>query len=323
MRYLNGCTFGFGSPRGFTRREEWKRSLRLMAETTGCDTVVLPVAALQDHAFSTAVDYLTPDVMSFDDVRAVAAEARALGLRLALKAMVNCRDGYWRAYIRFFDQEVPTEPTWAEWFASYGAFVTALAKVAEETCAELFCVGCEMVGADHREQEWRALIARVRQVYHGSVTYNCDKYQEDYVAWWDAVDAISSSGYYPMEEMEPNFRRIEGVSERFHRPFFFMESGCPSRRGSEQRPNDWRHGGEQSLEAQRAWYEAYTDALLRHPKIRGSVIWDWSATRLYPLERAAADNGYAVYGKPAAETLRRFSQAVAARERDGANHGQV
>lgn len=317
MQYLNGCTFGFMSPRGFTEREEWKRSLHLMKEETGCDTVVLPVAALQDHAYSTQVDFETPEVMSFDDVRAVAREARALGLRFVLKAMVNCRDGYWRAYIRFFDQYVPTEPTWAEWFASYEAFVVSLAKVAQETEADLFCVGCEMVGTDHRAAEWRHLIARVREIYPGPVTYNCDKFQEDHVAWWDAVDCISSSGYYPMDQMDAHFARIEAVSEKFNRPFFFMESGCPSRRGSEYAPNNWRLGGEQSLDAQKEWFAAYTDALLRHPRIRGTVLWDWSALRLYPLERAATDSGYAVYGKPAAGVLRAFAQAVSEREKGG------
>ena len=317
MRFLNGCTFGFMSPRGFTGRDGWKQSLRLMKEQTGCDTVVLPVAALQDHAYSTQVDYLTDDVMSFDDVRAVAREAKALGLRFVIKAMVNCRDGYWRAYIRFFDTYVPTEPTWAEWFASYEAFVADLAAVARETEAEMFCVGCEMVGADHREQEWRRLIDRVRRVYPGPVTYNCDKFQEDHVTWWDAVDYISSSGYYPIDQMDAHFARVEAVSKKFDRPFFFMESGCPSRKGSEYVPNNWRLGGEQSLAAQKDWFAAYTDALLRHPMIRGSVTWDWSALRLYPIERAETDSGYAVYGKPAAQVLRAFSAAVTRREADG------
>ena len=85
MRYLNGCTFGFMSPRGFTLREEWKTSLRLMQQETGCDVVILPVAALQDHAYSTKVDYDTPDVMGMDDVRAVAKEARSLGMRVVIK----------------------------------------------------------------------------------------------------------------------------------------------------------------------------------------------------------------------------------------------
>lgn len=314
MRYLNGCTFGFMSPRGFTQKEGWKESLRLMKEETGCDTLVLPVAALQDHAYSTQVDYTTPDVMSMDDVRAVAAEARRLELRIVLKAMVNCRDGYWRAYIHFFDSYVPTEPTWAEWFSSYGDFVAALACTAQEIQAEMFCVGCEMVGADHRAEEWRALIARVREVYTGTVTYNCDKFQENNVTWWDAVDVISSSGYYPIDRMEEHFCRVEKVAEKFDRPFFFMESGCPSRKGSEFVPNNWAFGGEQCLESQTQWYQVYTEAMLRHPKIRGSVWWDWSALHLYPPEKAATDSGYALYGKPAAKVLRVFSEAVARRE---------
>lgn len=314
MRYLNGCTFGFMSRRGFTQREEWKNSLRLMKEETGCEAVILPVAALQDHAYSTKVDYDTPDVMSMDDVRAVAKEARSLGMRVVIKAMVNCRDGYWRAYIRFFDSYVPTEPTWEQWFGSYGEFVVDLARTAQEIQAEMFCVGCEMVGADHRAAEWRKLIADVRQVYTGTVTYNCDKFQENNVTWWDAVDAISSSGYYPIDQLEEHFTRIEQVAEKFDRPFFFMESGCPSRKGSEYVPNNWAFGGEQCLDSQTQWYQAYVDALLRHPKIRGCVWWDWSAMRLYPIERAFTDAGYAIYGKPAARVLREYSQAIAQRE---------
>ena len=85
------------SPRGFTQRDGWKQSMEKMVESTGCDTLLLPVGALQDHAYSTQVDFETPDVMSMDDVRNVCAYARELGLRIIVKAMVNCRDGYWRA----------------------------------------------------------------------------------------------------------------------------------------------------------------------------------------------------------------------------------
>lgn len=314
MRYINGCTFAFMSPRGFTQKEEWKRSLRLMVESTGCDTVILPVGALQDHCYSTKVDYTTPDVMSMDDVRAVADEVRKLGLHLVIKAMVNVRDGYWRAYIRFFDTYVPTEPTWEQWFASYDEFVVELAKTAQEVGAEMFCLGCEMVGTDHRADEWRDLIAQVRKVYHGPLTYNCDKFQEHHVTWWDAVDAISSSGYYPIDQLEEHFQRVEAVAEKFNKPFFFMESGCPSREGSEYIPNNWNYGGEQSNEAQARWYQAYTDMLIKHPKIRGSVWWDWSAIRLYPIETAATNNGYCTYGKPAEKILQAYSRDIAERE---------
>lgn len=174
----------------------------------------------------------------------------------------------------------------------------------------MFCIGCEMVGADHRADEWRALIAQVRARYHGPVTYNCDKYQEGNVTWWDAVDVISASGYYPVDELDAHYRRIEAVAEKFGKPFMFMESGCPSREGSEYIPNNWDAGGAQSNEPQRKWYAACTEALLQHPAIRGVVWWDWSATHLYRPEFAPYDNSYALYEKPAAAVLRDFTRRL-------------
>ena len=310
LDYLYAMSFGYGEPRGFSKQTAWTASLREMIDETGCTAVVLTVVALQDHTYSTAVEYDTGDVMSMEDVLAVSRHIKALGLRLVIKAMVNCRDGYWRAYIRFFDTHVPTEPTWGEWFASYGAFVNALAETAQEAQADLFCVGCEMVGTDHREAEWRRLIAEVRGRYHGPITYNCDKYQEEHVRWWDAVDVMSSSGYYAMDTLEENFQRIQKAAEAAGKPFLFMECGCPSRAGSEYCPNDWRHAGALDLSAQARWYRAFCDCVLQNPWIRGTAFWDWSATRLYPKARGAQDTGYCVYGKPAAEALREFSRSL-------------
>lgn len=289
--------------------EEWKTSLQLMKEQTGCDTVVLPVQALQDHTYCTQIDYTTPDVLSLEDMKTISRYAQSIGLKVIVKAMVNCRDGYWRAYIRFFDNYVPTEPTWEQWFASYDAFVVALAKAAEEVNADMFCIGCEMVGADHREAEWRDLIAQVRQVYHGPLTYNCDKFQENYVTWWDALDVISSSGYYPIDQLDEHLSRIEEVARRENKPFFFIESGCPSRMGSDFVPNDWRYGGDQDNETQRRWYKAFTDAVLRHPLIEGTTWWDWSS-HLYDAEKAATDDGYGLYCKPVVPVLQEYSRRV-------------
>ncbi len=315
LEFLNAFTFAFCEKRGFTEGDAWKRSLDELIARTGCDTLLLPVAALQDHAYSTQVDDDTPDVMSHDDARAICAYAREKGMKLILKCMVNCRDGYWRAYIRFFDSYVPTEPTWDEWFQSYQAYVWRMAELAQQVKAELFCVGCEMVGADHRDAEWRRLVAGVRQRYTGPVTYNCDKYQEGNVTWWDALDVISSSGYYPLTELPQHFERIRTVSEKWQKPFLFMECGCPSRHGSEQVPNNWSFGGEQDNEAQRLWYDAFTRQTLARPWVRGVGWWDWSATRLYPREMGASDRGYNVYGKPAEGVVRTFSRAIAERER--------
>ena len=183
--FINSYTYGFCEKQGFTNGQTWKWSMEEMVRTTHCNALVLPVCAWQDHAYSTTMTSVGPDVMDADDVRRVCEHARSLGLKVILKAMVNCRDGYWRAYIRFFDSPVPTEPRWEDWFASWEDHVCRVAAMAEENHADLFCTGCEMVGTDHRDVEWRHLIARVRTIYHGPITYNCDKFQEDHVRWWD------------------------------------------------------------------------------------------------------------------------------------------
>jgi len=308
MNFVHACTFGYCSPRNFTSQPEWRDSLQKLVETTECDTVVIPVVALQDHTYSTQIDYETDEIMSFDDVRRVAAEVRSYGKKVILKAMVNCRDGYWRAFIRFFDTFVPTEPTWQQWFDSYNAFCWALAGLAEELKAELFCIGCEMVGTDHCTDQWKALIDGVRTRYHGHITYNCDKYQEDHVTWWNLVDVISASGYYPINDLTRQFARIREVAQREGKPFLFMECGCPSRKGSEFVPNDWRFGGEQDNESQRIWFEAFTEEIKRSPWIQGVAWWDWSAVDLYPEAQGANDDGYAFYAKPAGEYVRGLGQ---------------
>ena len=308
MDFLNAYTFGFCEKRGFTEREGWKDSLEKMARSTGCNAVILPVVAWQDHTYSTRIDTDTPDVISEEDVRRVCEHARALGLKIIIKAMVNCRDGYWRAYIHFFDHEVEGEARWSDWFRPWTKFVCKAADMARENNADMFCAGCEMVGTNHREAEWRQLLAEVRKHYSGPVTYNCDKYQEDPITWWDAVDVISSSGYYPIDRLDDNMERIRKVAEKFGKPFMFMECGCPARNGSEYRPNDWAFGGETDPEAQNKWYRAFTEALRRHPFVRGTGWWDWPGSRLYPEEAGKNHNGYCTWGKPANETLRAFSK---------------
>ena len=142
------------------------------------------------------------------------------GIRVGLKPTVNCKDGTWRAYISFFEHDVPCEPKWENWFASYVEFQTHYARIAEEEQCDIFIAGCEMVMTEHREKQWREVIASICREYHGLVSYNTDKYQEDQVSWWDCVDMISSSGYYPIDQWEQELDRIEKTVLKYQKPFF-------------------------------------------------------------------------------------------------------
>jgi hypothetical protein len=220
-------------------------------------------------------------------------------MKVCLKPVVNVADGTWRAFIGFFDWDVPNEPSWTQWFASYTRFILHAARIAEAERCEMLCIGCEMVRADGQEAHWRELIARVREVYSGPITYNCDKYQEDHVSWWDAVDVISSSGYYPIDQWEQQLDRIEPVVTSSGKPFFFMEAGCPSREGSSRLPNDWNLAGAPSCDEQLRYYQEMFRACRDRDWVRGLMLWDWPAD-LYPPEEAAGNDDYCPYGKPAA-----------------------
>lgn len=147
---------------------------------------------------------------------------------------------------------------------------------------------------EHREAEWRALIAAVRQQYHGPVSYNCDKYGEDHVNWWDAVDCIASSGYYPLKDWENQLDRIEAVSQKYKKPVLFSEAGCMNITGSSAVPNNWELKGTRNDLEQADWYEAMFSACAKRPWVMGFGAWDWPAD-----PRAAS--AYAVSGRPAAK----------------------
>jgi hypothetical protein len=299
--YIAGMTWGWVGTPGTWATPEADASLTALA-ATGCTWVAVAFAAVQETAQSTEIPFETTTV-SDDELRWAIRRSHELGLRVCLKPVVNVADGTWRAHIGFFDEDVPGEPTWGEWFSSYRRYLLHVAGIAADEGVELLCIGCEMVRADAREAEWRALIADLRSVYAGPLTYNCDKYQEDRLSWWDAVDVISSSGYYPTGGWEAQLDRIEAVVRRERKPFFFAEAGCPSREGSSLRPNDWTLRGAPSEAEQARYYEEMFAATDARDWVGGFLLWDWPAT-LYTAADAASNTDYCPFGKQAETVMR-------------------
>lgn len=309
METINGITFGFMSQRGDWQDPMSRESLRMMKEELAASHVILPITVTQAHPQSTKIDWQSDNVLIDAEVKGMIAYAQGIGLKVILKPMVNVADGTWRAHINFFDYDVPCEPTWSQWFDSYREYLNHYAKLAEETGCVMLVIGCELVNSDRREAQWRETISQIRQHYNGLLTYNCDKYQENNLTWWDAVDVISSSGYYPIDKWEQELDRIEQVVNHYQKPFFFCEVGCPSREGSQYLPNDWSFSWEVSMIAQSRWFEKMFTACDKRNWIQGFGIWDWKA-RLYSREMALKDDDYGVYGKPAAAIIREFYKST-------------
>lgn len=305
MDYIKGITFGAFAQKGSFTTASSKESLRRMKERTGANYVIFVPAGLQDNAQSEYIDFISKGTLGDKELIEMIDYAKNIGLKVILKPTVNCKNGTWRAHINFFDNEVHCEPKWSNWFRSYTEFQLHFAKIAESTSCEMFIAGCEMVMTQRRETEWRKLIADIKSLYSGLVSYNTDKYQEENVDWWDCVDVISSSGYYPIEDWDKELNRIEVVVKKFNKPFFFAEAGCMSSTGSSMVPNDWNLRGEVNLQEQADWYKKMFEKTSTRNWISGFGLWDWS-WRQYHIEDADKDYGYDIYGKPAEDVVKEY-----------------
>ena len=296
MKFIKGITFAPFYRKNTLNTEQARESFDYMIENTGADFVILAPGGLQDTAHSEEICYSSNATFSDEELADMICYAKKKGVRVGLKPTVNCDNGVWRARISFFDHDVPCEPKWGNWFESHIAFQKHYAQIAQQTGCELFLTGCEMTMTEHRETEWRKLIAEVRTVYDGPVGYNCDKYGEDHITWWDAVDVIASSGYYPIDDWDNQLDRIEKVVKKFQKPFLFSEAGCMNIHGSAQVPNNWELQGEEDDAEQADWYRAMFTACRKRDWVKGFVIWDWPGN----LEGLSP---YAVCGRPAENVI--------------------
>lgn len=306
MDFIKGVTFAPFAPRGTFKKDEAYDSLDNLVKLTNADFIILVPNGLQDTPQSENIDFSSCATLSDEElIKMIRYAKEKHNLRVCLKPTVNCRNGTWRAHISFFDEDVVCEPKWCNWFNSYTKFQCHYAEIAEREKCEMFIAGCEMVQSEKRAAEWRQVIAEIRKNYSGLVSYNTDKYQEHNVSWWDAVDVISSSGYYPINDWENQLDRIEKVVKKFDKPFFFAECGCMSVKNANLVPNDWSVKGDIDQQGQADWYKAMFDACDKREWAKGFCIWDWT-WKQYPLEKAPTHGGYDIYGKTAQQVVKEY-----------------
>ena len=305
MDFIKGITFAPFARKGVFSSKEAYQSLDNLIERTNANFIIIVPNGLQDTAQSEEIDFSSEATMTDDELKKMLNYAHSRGLRTALRPTANCRNGTWRAHINFFDEDVVCEPKWHNWFKSYTEFQLHFAKIAQECGCEMFIAGCEMVQAQRRDEQWRQLISDIKKVFKGLVSYNTDKYQEHNVSWWDAVDVISSSGYYPINDWENQLDRIEAVVKKFDKPFFFAECGCMSTEGSSSVPNNWAAKGGLDLQGQADWYAEMFRACEKRDWVGGFAAWDWCGKQYSP-EAALTDKGYEIYCKPAEKVIKDY-----------------
>ncbi len=176
-------------------------------------------------------------------------EAHRLGLKICITPHVApWRAGWsWRGDIQF-----ESDDQWDRFFTDYREWITRLADICAD--ADGFTVGSELdqTVEDH-EQDWREIIAEVREHINAPLAYaaNWPDYQR--VPFWDALDVIAVSAYFPVtqhqrvpdsEEIDRAWARIRGevlaYARTQYRQVVFMELGYDTGLNAARAP--WRDG---------------------------------------------------------------------------------
>ncbi|MEL6675366.1 MAG: hypothetical protein AAFR61_24365, partial [Bacteroidota bacterium] len=157
-------------------------------------------------------------------------------LKVMMKPHVWVQGDGWCGEFKLHNEE-----DWQAWEKAYEAYILPLAREAEKLGVEAFCIGTEYrLAVRERKAYWRSLIAKIRKVYSGQLTYaaNWDNYQR--VAFWDALDFIGIDAYWPLMDKknaseealekawQPIYQELRTYSKKQGKQIVFTEYGYRS-----------------------------------------------------------------------------------------------
>jgi hypothetical protein len=171
-------------------------------------------------------------------------------------------------------------------------------------------VGTELGGLTGHEAAWRGLIADLRRVYSGRLTYAAHWGEEfETLAFWDALDFLGVNLYYPLAaagaspradspQVQALVQKLAKLAAKHGKPILFTEVGYPSLASAAAEP--WKEGeAALNLEMQALCYRTVFEAFYGQPWLAGLYWWKWPShggtTRF--------DTTYSPVHKPAARVL--------------------
>lgn len=271
---------------------------------TGATTVAL--VPFMRQSSPTAEEVVPSDAVTDEQLIAGIRQVKKAGLRVILKPQILVENG-WAGEIKSVN-----EAGWKNWFESYTRRLLHYADIAEKEGAEILVVGTELKRSDQR-REWVKLIADVRRVYRGKLTYVA--HNPDGVAgyaFWNQLDMIGVTLYPPLgetvvrDEMLPSIVDAVDLLEKFQRRInkevLVAEVGMPSVVGGQAAP--WElptRGAKSDVNTQAVVLELWLRELQRRDWVRGVLVWNWFSD---PYAGGRKDTDFTVQNKPAESVLR-------------------
>ena len=261
------------------------------------------------------LDFEAPYPENRERIGAMIAQAKARGLYVLVIPHLWVETSGWRG-----EMEPDGEDGWARYQASYRAFVLAWARDAQRYGADAFSIGVECKSWSGRFGEyWSALIADVRAVFDGELTYSANWDEVDDVAFWDQLDLIGVNAFFPLAHengasdaayragAEAAIGSLEQLSRVLDKPILLAEIGYTTRRDAAVEPWLWpddMHGVVVDEREQARALAALAGAAAQSERVRGFFVWRYYAN-LDDVSQEAAW-GFSPHAKLAEPVLSRI-----------------
>jgi hypothetical protein len=299
----------------FSDNETWR--IPLLKRLQGTYAVISPQLCMPSRS-ANRVEFIDADgngTISDDDLKRLINLCHDDGISVVLKPMINAPN---YSFDRFDMQ--PTD--WNAWFASYQSMIAHYAQVAADAGVELFCIGSENWSTESHTQLWRGVIAAVRAIYHGPITYeSCSTRFEGNqwdVKFWDALDYIGVSAFIEgsgterdptgrlqdptLDQMKTNIDRIYSatvgqVAKRYNKKVLFMEAGCntadwgncePAIASIDSLRKELGKTFSVDYGERSTYFEALLEVVASHPEIEGVFWWELEALWGLPMDLSVA-----------------------------------
>jgi hypothetical protein len=258
------------------------------------------------QARNTSAIARSPQTVSDDNLEHAIALAHKYTLKVFLTPHVHVPNDS-RSTIRPDDR--------IAWFASYTAFISHYAAMAERLGVEQFAAGSELSSISGDRPGWLEVIREVRARYHGTVLYAADPDEAARVPFWDALDMIGIDAYFPLSETptadvsvlqrswQPILNEMAAGSAKYDRKILFTEAGYTSQTGTTTRPSEWRLGTRPNEAEQAAAYRALLATFSGEPWWEGVYWWVWNAL---PDDGSDHATNYSPRGKAAERVIREW-----------------
>ncbi len=303
-------------------------SLQSLA-ATGANAVELVVTqyVASDTATTIATTYnsggINETTESDANLELAISQAQAKGLQVLLKPHIDIGDGSeYRAYL------APSNV--AQFFSNYKTFIVHYAQIAQTEHVGMLSLGAELASLTGSQyySYWADIIAAVRQVYTGKLTYSSAWFETHTVSFWNLVDVIGANPYEnPTQISNPTVAQLDagwnsvstdsyeaqqfvnqsgqqvspvayyqGLSAEYNKPILFTEIGYRSVNGATLLDGNYAGYAYEDFQQQSNALEAFFETFSKYSGtwLQGAYLWDWN-----PDPTQVVTQDFSVQGKPA------------------------